>query len=137
MVPFRYPNRNQPKRWWSQAIIFLQPFYKVYTVLFNNETLAALFCIYLEIPGPVTFSTGSPTTVVTSSQNGANNGLLQPKKELDSPATPQTQRRIMQNSFDIMNPLVIDETGPTETSKKLKQPPMVFRSGKLIWKGRD
>lgn len=95
------------------------------TVVISSNNISSAF-----LQGPVTFSTGSPTTVVTSSQNGANNGLLQQKKELElGPAAPQNQRRIMQNSFDIMNPLVIDETGPTETSKKIKQPPMVFRSG--------
>ncbi|KAK4877799.1 hypothetical protein RN001_010305 [Aquatica leii] len=40
--------------------------------------------------------------------------------------TPLTHnQRIIQNSFDIINPLVIDEGG----EQKRKQPPLVFRSG--------
>lgn len=37
------------------------------------------------------------------------------------------RHRIINNSFDIMNPLTIDESNGTET--KRKQPPMVFRAG--------
>lgn len=40
----------------------------------------------------------------------------------------QSRPRVLHNSFDIMNPLIIDEaSGATEV--KRKQPPMVFRSG--------
>ena len=43
-----------------------------------------------------------------------------------SSTVPQPRHRILHNSFDIMNPLVIDESG---AEVKRKQPPMVFRAG--------
>lgn len=82
------------------------------------------------VPAPITFATVSPTIVGTQPPSAAA------KKEQDghisSTTMTQNQRRIMHNSFDIMNPLVIDETAPTE-QKKYKQPPMVFRSGECFF----
>lgn len=54
------------------------------------------------------------------------------KIEQDGQVTSTTagqlsRHRILHNSFDIMNPLVIDETNTSDL--KRKQPPMVFRAG--------
>lgn len=49
--------------------------------------------------------------------------------QVTSTTVPQQipRHRILHNSFDIMNPLIIDETNGSET--KRKQPPLVFRAG--------
>ncbi|XP_050302883.1 max-binding protein MNT-like isoform X2 [Anthonomus grandis grandis] len=99
-------------------------------VVISSNNISSTF-----LQGPVSFATASPT--INSPQNGTsiNNNASPPhsKKEQDGHISSTTvtqggQRyRIMQNSFDIMNPLIIDESGTTD--KKIKQPPMVFRSG--------
>lgn len=49
-------------------------------------------------------------------------------EQIVSSTVNQARPRVLHNSFDIMNPLIIDEaSGATEV--KRKQPPMVFRSG--------
>ncbi|XP_063926975.1 max-binding protein MNT-like [Zophobas morio] len=48
------------------------------------------------------------------------------QQQVVSSTVPQPRHRILHNSFDIMNPLVIDESG---AEVKRKQPPMVFRAG--------
>lgn len=49
-------------------------------------------------------------------------------EQIVSSTINQARPRVLHNSFDIMNPLIIDEaSGATEV--KRKQPPMVFRSG--------
>ncbi|KAJ8935185.1 hypothetical protein NQ314_012941 [Rhamnusium bicolor] len=49
--------------------------------------------------------------------------------QVTSTTVPQqiSRHRILHNSFDIMNPLIIDETNGTDA--KRKQPPLVFRAG--------
>lgn len=42
-----------------------------------------------------------------------------------SDSVSPTMHRVINNSFDIINPLVIDESG----EQKRKQPPLVFRAG--------
>lgn len=73
---------------------------------------------------------GATQTVVLSSSNviSAPINVSTPiiKKELAAAPLPQSRHRVLHNSFDIMNPLIIDEaSGET----KRKQPPLVFRSG--------
>ncbi|KAL1500845.1 hypothetical protein ABEB36_006271 [Hypothenemus hampei] len=104
-------------------------------VISSNNISSSPFLPGIQPHAPISFATATPTTItpnnlqITSSHNGV---VSQMKKEQDghisSTTMTQSQRRIMQNSFDIMNPLVIDEGAPAEP-KKIKQPPMVFRSG--------
>ncbi|XP_023312467.1 max-binding protein MNT-like, partial [Anoplophora glabripennis] len=92
--------------------------------------------------------TTSPQAVVISS-NSITSTILQGQAPIAFPSATQAQvvkkidqdgqvtsttvaqqvprHRILHNSFDIMNPLIIDETNGTET--KRKQPPLVFRAG--------
>ncbi|XP_066251784.1 max-binding protein MNT isoform X2 [Euwallacea similis] len=95
------------------------------TVVISSNNISSTF-----LQGIHAAAVSPPST--TSPENGSPvPNLPQIKKEQDghisSTTMSQSQKRIMHNSFDIMNPLVIDETGPSEP-KKLKQPPMVFRS---------
>ncbi|CAG9772721.1 unnamed protein product [Ceutorhynchus assimilis] len=101
------------------------------TVVISSNNISSTFL--QGVQGPISFATALPTTDSTSPQDSHHNGTAQSKKEQDghisSTTVSQNQRhRAIHNSFDIMNPLVIDEEGPAE-SKKLKQPPLVFRAG--------
>lgn len=51
--------------------------------------------------------------------------IIKPIQEAPIVTHPPLASRVIQNSFDIINPLVIDEGG----EQKRKQPPLVFRSG--------
>ncbi|KAH1003078.1 hypothetical protein HUJ05_011022 [Dendroctonus ponderosae] len=94
------------------------------TVVISSSNISST--LLQRIHSPITYASVSPTVV------GAQPASTSIRKEQDghisSTTMTQSQRRAMQNSFDIMNPLVIDEAAPTE-QKKYKQPPMVFRSG--------
>lgn len=57
-----------------------------------------------------------------------NKAIDQDGQVTSTTANQQLPRhRILNNSFDIMNPLTIDESNGSDT--KRKQPPMVFRAG--------
>ncbi|XP_030757351.1 max-binding protein MNT-like isoform X2 [Sitophilus oryzae] len=105
------------------------------TVVISSNNISSTFL--QGVQGPISFATATPITSTpqTSSQNNgvSQSSLIQPKKEQDghisSTTLLQSQRhRILNNSFDIMNPLVIDESNPAD-QKKIRQPPLVFRSG--------
>ncbi|KAF7285799.1 uncharacterized protein LOC143193987 isoform X2 [Rhynchophorus ferrugineus] len=105
------------------------------TVVISSNNISSTFL--QGVQGPISFATATPITSTpqTTPQNGTSpNGISQTKKEQDGHISSTTllpnQRppRVLNNSFDIINPLVIDESNPAE-QKKIKQPPMVFRSG--------
>ncbi|XP_060534405.1 max-binding protein MNT-like [Cylas formicarius] len=99
------------------------------TVVISSNNISSTL-----LQGPISFSTASSPTTSSPSQLGSTTQFQQNKKieqdgHISSTTLPQNQRhRVLNNSFDIMNPLVIDESASSD-QKKLKQPPMVFRSG--------
>lgn len=64
-------------------------------------------------------------TTVQQQQHQQQQHQHQHQQQQQPPQQQSHQQRVIQNSFDIINPLVIDEGG----EQKRKQPPLVFRSG--------
>lgn len=107
------------------------------------------------VPQVVAVTHGPPKPIATSPQavvissNSITSTILQGQAPISFPPVAQAQvvkkidqdgqvtsttvpqqiprHRILHNSFDIMNPLIIDEANGSET--KRKQPPLVFRAG--------
>ncbi|KAF2885448.1 hypothetical protein ILUMI_20728 [Ignelater luminosus] len=78
-------------------------------------------------PAPLPSQT-QPTAIIKPKQEPAVTTVQQQQQQQQQQQPPQQQshqQRVIQNSFDIINPLVIDEGG----EQKRKQPPLVFRSG--------
>ncbi|XP_044260342.1 max-binding protein MNT-like [Tribolium madens] len=69
----------------------------------------------------------SPELLTLTQETTAKKAAPQAEQQhVVSSTVTQHPRRILHNSFDIMNPLVIDETN---AEIKRKQPPLVFRAG--------
>ncbi|CAG9821422.1 unnamed protein product [Phaedon cochleariae] len=73
------------------------------------------------IQGPIAFTSTSPAQFAKK---------IEQDMQVSSTTTVSQQlpRRILHNSFDIRNPLVVDESAGCDSNKR-KQPPMVFRAG--------
>ncbi|KAK5638104.1 hypothetical protein RI129_012399 [Pyrocoelia pectoralis] len=71
---------------------------------------------------PIVSSNNNPPPLATQPV-----AIIKPIQEtpINNAQPPPPTTRVIQNSFDIINPLVIDEGG----EQKRKQPPLVFRSG--------
>ncbi|KAG5883989.1 hypothetical protein JTB14_019971 [Gonioctena quinquepunctata] len=86
------------------------------TVVISSSNIAPTI-----IQGPITFTTSPPTQYLKKiDQDGQVSSTTVVPSQLP-------RQRILHNSFDIRNPLIIDETNGNES--KRKQPPMVFRAG--------
>ncbi|XP_023019853.2 uncharacterized protein [Leptinotarsa decemlineata] len=85
------------------------------TVVISSSNIAPAI-----IQGPITFTSTPPSQYVKKIDQDGHVSSTTVVSQIP-------RQRILHNSFDIRNPLVIDETNGNDS--KRKQPPMVFRAG--------